>query len=293
MLSALSASPIERQTPMEEGFVHDTAPALPYLELHLTDHCNLNCKGCTHFCPIADENYLQRESFVKDMRRLAEIFPDIFRIRLLGGEPLLHPSVAAFAGETRRLFPESWISIVTNGILLPSMGPAFYESLLENKIALDISVYPATKEKMEALIASLRQYCIPVKFTEYQKFYKTINPGGNSDMLSSFARCPVNGPCTFFSSGRIYHCCMPALAGVLNGRFGLNIPNDDYIDIHTPVTAAQILDFLKRPSSACAYCARVEWFPWQISELKKEEWIIGKMAPHDDPIYMNPRKQKG
>ncbi len=256
--------------------MHDDAPVLSYLELHLTDHCNLNCRGCTHFCPIAGENYLPMDSFVKDMQRLAEIFPNIFRIRLLGGEPLLHPLAAAFAQETRRIFPESWISIVTNGILLPDMSPAFYETLLKNKIALDISVYPTTAEKMESYIFLLRQYSIPVKFFDVKKFYKIINPAGDSDRYSIFTQCQLTEPCTFFGNGRIYHCCMPALAGAINSRFGLNIPIDDCIDIHTDVTAAQIQDFLRRPSSACAYCAKQVWFPWELSQCKKEEWIIEK-----------------
>ena len=108
---------------------------LPYLEFHLTDHCNLNCAGCTHYCPIAGEGFLSMTTFLKDMTRLSEIFTDIARIRIMGGEPLLHPSVALFAGETRRFFPESSISIVTNGILLLSMGADFYGALLENDIA--------------------------------------------------------------------------------------------------------------------------------------------------------------
>jgi hypothetical protein len=27
-------------------------------EAHLTDHCNLNCAGCCHFSPIAQQYYL-------------------------------------------------------------------------------------------------------------------------------------------------------------------------------------------------------------------------------------------
>jgi molybdenum cofactor biosynthesis enzyme MoaA len=60
----------------------ETKNILPYLEFHLTDHCNLNCKGCSHFCSIANENYLSMESFLKDMKRLSEIFRNYLSITI-------------------------------------------------------------------------------------------------------------------------------------------------------------------------------------------------------------------
>ena len=41
----------------------------PYIsfEYHLNDHCNLNCKGCDHFSPLAEEKFTNYEQFEKDM----------------------------------------------------------------------------------------------------------------------------------------------------------------------------------------------------------------------------------
>ena len=30
----------------------------PFLQIHLTEHCNLNCKSCAHFSPIAKEHFV-------------------------------------------------------------------------------------------------------------------------------------------------------------------------------------------------------------------------------------------
>ena len=30
---------------------------IPILHLHLTDHCNLNCRGCDNFSPLAPDTY--------------------------------------------------------------------------------------------------------------------------------------------------------------------------------------------------------------------------------------------
>ena len=250
------------------------ACSLPYLEFHLADHCNLNCKGCSHFCPLAPESFLSMEDFLRDMRRLAEIFAGIGRIRLMGGEPLLHPNVAAFAAGTRRLFPAGEISLVTNGMLLPAMNAGFYETLLENNIFLDISIYPATKAIMESCLALPAQYKIPMRLLSVHEFSKFIRPSGASDKDAIFRKCRINRYCTFLRGGKLFHCCLPGLSGILNEKFGLSLPGDAGVDIHAPVTAAAILDFLRRPSAACAYCQRPVWFPWQRSQGKKEEWIV-------------------
>ena len=28
---------------------------MPHIELHISDKCNLNCKGCTHFSPLFED----------------------------------------------------------------------------------------------------------------------------------------------------------------------------------------------------------------------------------------------
>ena len=42
-------------------------------EINLTDHCNLNCQCCDHFSPLADEFYLDLETFEKDVKQFAKL----------------------------------------------------------------------------------------------------------------------------------------------------------------------------------------------------------------------------
>jgi len=251
----------------------DSNKILPYLEFNLTDHCNLNCKGCTHFCPIADENYLTMDTFQRDMKRLSEIFANISKIRILGGEPLLHPLVAEFAEKTCQIFPDSEVFIVTNGILLPTMNSSFYETLQKNKVTLHISIYPITKEKISSYTLLAYQYKIPINFSIADHLGKMINATGDSDKHYIFKQCWAKS-CTFLHYGKIYHCCMPALSYNINKKFGWNIPSDSCMDIHTNVSAEEILDFLSRPSSTCAYCTESTCFPWEVSKCKEDEWLV-------------------
>lgn len=249
---------------------------LPYLEFHLTDHCNMNCKGCTHFCPIAEENYLTLESYVKDIKRLSEIFTNILRIRIMGGEPLLHPLVSEFVKVTRQFFPISVISVVTNGILLPTMTSDFYETMKKNNICLDISAYPIIIDDLPVKTVYAAQYGIVMTWREITGFCKFIDTSGTIDGNKSFAECWAND-CTFLRNGKIYVCCLPALSYIANKRFGWNIPSDGFIDIHQNVSARDILDFLKRPSPACSYCygygSNATWFSWSVSKREPHEWL--------------------
>lgn len=46
---------------------------LEFIEVHLVEHCNLNCFGCNHFSQIANEEYTSLESYENDMRQLSTI----------------------------------------------------------------------------------------------------------------------------------------------------------------------------------------------------------------------------
>src|SRR5512139_246408 len=52
-------------------------PALAYLELHVTDHCNMNCSGCGHFSNVAPDWYADLASHDRDMRRLSQLFSNV------------------------------------------------------------------------------------------------------------------------------------------------------------------------------------------------------------------------
>ena len=80
-------------------------PRIPYLETHLCDHCNLNCKSCSHFCPLVTEpTFTDLEQYTKDIRVLSKKLA-IRTIRLMGGEPLLHPQdIASKLIHTNRLY---------------------------------------------------------------------------------------------------------------------------------------------------------------------------------------------
>jgi organic radical activating enzyme len=112
-------------------------------EVHLADHCNLNCIGCNNFSPIAEPYLLDVESFRKDCERISKLagrkIGDLF---LLGGEPLLHPHINEILIIVGQSFDIYNASIVTNGILLLKMTEDFWKCCKENRIKIIITKYP-------------------------------------------------------------------------------------------------------------------------------------------------------
>jgi molybdenum cofactor biosynthesis enzyme MoaA len=75
----------------------------------------------------------------------------LYQIRLLGGEPLLHPDIMAFCAATRYAFPRASIEIVTNGILLPTMPQKFFDGLKKYDVGIYLSDYNLSPKIRECL----------------------------------------------------------------------------------------------------------------------------------------------
>lgn len=43
---------------------------LQYFLYEIVHNCNLNCKGCDHCSPIADEEYVNLKQFKEDLKKL-------------------------------------------------------------------------------------------------------------------------------------------------------------------------------------------------------------------------------
>lgn len=253
-----------------------TKPMLPYVELHLTDHCNLNCKGCGHFSPIAQPWFADITTHNNDMKRLAKLFSNISEIRLMGGEPLLHPMVTSFFASTRKYFPESVIHLVTNGLLLPKMRDDFWESCREHRIIIDLTVYPPTVRDMNDMREKVVQNSIDIRCSTITKFHAHKNLAGDSDPVEAMRMCRSRYFCPFLRSGRLYICAMPALAHYFNDCFGTEIPAVGYVDVHSKeMTGKKCIELLNRPSPACRFCSYdYPQFDWQRSQKVKEEWDV-------------------
>ncbi|MCR5349151.1 MAG: radical SAM protein [Bacilli bacterium] len=113
-------------------------------EVHLTDSCNLNCKGYFHFAPLARQGQdYPLDEFEQEMERLGQLFGGKFGwVRLMGGEPLLNPKIQDYLRACRRHIQDGQVDLVTNGTLLMKMSDSFFECCKENHICITVTRFP-------------------------------------------------------------------------------------------------------------------------------------------------------
>jgi hypothetical protein len=250
---------------------------LQYIETHLVDHCNLNCKGCSHFSPLAENTFADIHVFKKDFFRLSQLFDNILAIRLMGGEPLLHPDLILFLKFARSIFKNSQIYLVTNGTLLLKQSDMFWENCSENNIIIQISRYPI-KLDLEKIWKTAIKFHVKIDLNQIMThFFKIINMDGNSDPTKSFQHCRSKWNCYFLRDGKVFICWFAANVHIFNKYFRKNIPvtEADYMNIHDNVSGTDIVNFLSSPKPICNFCL-VKWptFKWKISEKRQSEWTV-------------------
>ena len=248
-------------------------PDLNYLETHLTDHCNLNCKACNHFCPISEPDFNNIEVFSNDLAVISKLF-NVKKLRLLGGEPLLHPEIKEFVKKARQFLPNCDLRIVTNGLLVKSMDEVFWECCRDNNVTIDLSKYPIVKN-FDEIITTIKLQNVNVgHINEISEFWVSLNPRGDSDISNTFQNCECFRECVTLYKGKIYKCPIGAYVFKYNNFYGESIPEETGIDIKKS-TAQHIINYLNTPMETCRFCympaARWDRCQWDFSRKEKYE----------------------
>ena len=248
-------------------------PILNYVETHVVDHCNLNCKGCSHYCPITPKNFINIKDYEKNLKVLSNKF-QIKRFRIMGGEPLLHPEINQFIEITRKYLKDTNISLVTNMTLLDKMDDDFWEAMRTNAINLDISVYPVIKEKYADLINLIKSHKITIgDIHDCYNFVFRFSKKANKD---EFEYCPTKS-CVNLRKSRLYICPRGCYMDNFNKFFGSKYPEEKGIDIRFN-SPKKILKYLNKPSPTCEICLAKEedWKTsvWEVSKKQEGEYFI-------------------
>ena len=153
--------------------LEDTRYLLDKVEFYITNVCNLNCDQCNRFNDYKFSGS-QRWSDYEDIHRRWAALVDIEKIVILGGEPLLNPSI----NEWIKGLSDIWkrpVQILTNGTRL-NHTPGLYEALLSGntnpkafKNWIGISVH--NNEDLDFYIQEAKKFlCEPIRtFTDKQE----------------------------------------------------------------------------------------------------------------------------
>lgn len=259
-----------------------TKPVLPFVEIMITQACNISCYGCTNYSDLAHKGYL-----TWDQGR-AQIEPWVERVEIpdfgiLGGEPLLNPEVRQWLHGLRELLPNAQLRFTTNGILL-DRNFDIVELLADiGNCVLKIGVHTLTPE-LEATINKvynsynweevveygIKRFKTRNNFRFYVRrpdiFWKTYRNSyvdmmpHNNDPVEAFKVC-CQQTCPLLYNGQLYKCSTSGLLKDTLARFdnpnntewepyikpGLspNCSNDDL---------CEFLDNFGKPEKLCSQC---------------------------------------
>ena len=255
---------------------------LEYLEFHTNDHCNLNCAGCSHFCPLVKkEIFTDLYSFKRDINRLRELIMYIGIIRIMGGEPLLNKELPYFVSLCRSVYPLSDIRIVTNGILLNKLSDEIWECFRKNNIKIDISVYPVMFNKIQELIKLIELHGIEIGSIRNVANFEKILHESKTRYFNNIKGCICNN----LHNGHIASCQLAFYGKYFNQYYHKKIPFETgQIDLYTVNDGRELMEKLNEPFKACDYCEQYhfsinsELIPWkrynEVDNIIENDWWI-------------------
>ena len=268
---------------LQQGLKRFIPRALLPMRVALAEHCNLNCRGCDHFAPIAEPQFADFTSLAMDFARLSALFDGrADEILLMGGEPLLHPEIEKFMVMARKNFQEAKIEIVTNGVLLMKKSESFWKTCRERDIAINVTKYPISLD-FEAMEKKSASYGVKYHYFDgagdivKTLFQHKLSPKKTQDAWTSYLLCGRANNCIYLQDGRLYTCTVAPTVRHFDRRFGTNLFNaeENSIDIYKAKSAQEIMEFLAKPIPFCSHCRMaetVQGIKWCTSKKTIDEW---------------------
>jgi hypothetical protein len=232
------------------------------MEYNLTEHCNLSCYQCDHASPLVAKKFASLSDFARDMRALSQAV-HLSELRLVGGEPLLHPELLEFMKATREIGIADAIKVYTNGVLLHTMPDEFWMQT----DTLWISTYPGVRRRMsdQAIAAKCAEHGVVLDLRPViTEFNRTCinNPVEDNDLVKHiFRQCKMANEYACFAiyEGMFFRCSVAPFTQKRLFLAGIEFPGPevDGIPIHgNPHFREQIEARLtsNEPLAACTYC---------------------------------------
>jgi hypothetical protein len=215
---------------------------------------------------------------ISDFEKLITLTDRIYKLSVIGGEPLVHPELSEFLRHVSGEKKVKKIVVITNGTIVPN--DELVQVLKNPKILVSVSWYGEVSRQYDEVLRVLahnginyRAYKEPMIWQDKGEIFK--KDLSLEQLKSSYNDCFFK--CSTIMDGRLYNCPCYASGAML----GL-IPRleEDTIDVRnnnkSEFTTAINKFFKRKYLAACAYCSDAEWteareVPGGI-QWSREEW---------------------
>lgn len=241
------------------------------MEIHIVEHCNLQCDHCWHFSNIAEPSFYDVEKYDKDIEALSNAISggELKQFKLLGGEPLLHPEINELVKITRKHLKNTSLSVVTNCILLTSMDESFWKTLADNNVNISPTVYPILID-WDGIANKAEKYNISLVTLEGKKiknfrkkkklkYFSKLTLDLNGEQKTNRPDCKFKNGCMNYIDGKLYRCFIPSNIYHFNKKFGtdLQVSQGDYINLYEINNIKELkkrIDAWSHDYPFCRYC---------------------------------------
>lgn len=194
---------------------------------------------------------------------------------LLGGEPFLHPQLIELCQIAREIFPDIFLNILTNGIILSDNYPEEkLEKLKKLDVLTSISQYPVQKYKQ---FPQGRYY----SYLNNRFFFcqTRVNLQGTEDPTTRPFSCPNRIPCFTLKNYKIFFCQFGAHINNFCKYFHKQIPlieNKDFIKLTEETTLDDLQHLKDTVHNICRYHAKEDMINWNPSSRTFDEYTKSK-----------------
>lgn len=244
------------------------------LEVDIVDHCNLACRACSHLSPIAPKSIVDAEALGSDLSTLAKVL-HAKRLKVLGGEPLLHPKLTEVLSAVRGSGVSDTVALVTNGHLLDRLT-AEHLDLLDEVVVSDYSSARVPKEVLERArerVARSQSSFVVNQFNQFREMFSAKPAESPALVQRIFQTCEIVHVYSCFSvrDGVFYKC--PQARSVhkfLHRRpsvDGIAIADDDGF-------SSRMIAYLgaNRPLAACRNCVGTAGTSIEHAQVARAHW---------------------
>jgi hypothetical protein len=233
------------------------------------------------------------DDLLPQLQMLARVYEAKW-VRLVGGEPLLHPRLIELMEAARASKVARLVSVVTNGVLLSRMDRAFWREV----DAIEVSLYPGKELDEEGRKRSLElaeEYDVDLRFISVRVFRESFATLGTSDgrlINRIYSACELAHVwrCHTVADGYFFKCppahflpkVVPACASY-NRRDGLEISASEGF-------AAALRTYLNSPEplASCRYCLGTAGKRFAHEQVRRADFV-GSQTHTSEELVDRPR----
>lgn len=274
-----------------------------WLEVHVVDHCNNNCRWCHNYSPFSPQREYAPDDYFDGLDVLKKNNIQYGHLSLMGGEPFLHSNLHEFAFAMIERYRKP-LMITTNGFWLSEQSIRIHKDLWKILSILKISRYPTIENRLGGIDAMQSAASLIKKFNPHihidipSKF--SFNKLEFSETPNEIETYCWNSQCTALLPNMVMGRCG---AGAYAHLAPANHLSDAFLankhmlyDLRKFNLHSFLLWRNRYPLDACQYCSfakkmqHTNWKtekgkpPFNLTYEKEHDFYIGKrlIASNDD-----------